>query len=296
MNDPLRPSPITRLRRYRPRRRPRYKGPSFNRMIPNLMTMVGLCAGLTSIRFALDGRFGAAAVAIAAAAVIDGLDGRLARLLKATSRFGAEFDSLSDFLCFGVAPALVLYLWSLERARGYGFTPCLMFAVCMGLRLARFNAALDGGPKPAYVQSFFTGVPAPAGAALALFPLFLGLEAHSLGWDWLLAFAQHPLFCALILVGTALLLVSTLPVWSFKNFKVPAEYVLPILLGTGLYVALLVADPWAALAAGGLIYLGMLPFSVRSFRRLQREAESPADDDPSQDEPADEDELSHRPA
>jgi CDP-diacylglycerol--serine O-phosphatidyltransferase len=269
---------MRRLRRLRQRRRPRYKGPSFNRMVPNLLTLLGLCAGLTSMRFALEGRFGSAAVAITVAGAIDGLDGRLARLLKATSRFGAEFDSLADFLCFGVAPAFTLYLWSLQRAGGFGYTPCLMFAVCMALRLARFNAALDGAPKPAYAYNFFTGVPAPAGAGLALFPLFLGLEAKSLGWSWLLSLTEYPLFCAVILAGTALLLVSTLPVWSFKNFKVPAEYVLPLLLGTGIYAALLVADPWAALAAAGLIYLGMLPFSVRSFHRLRREAEDPGSD------------------
>jgi CDP-diacylglycerol--serine O-phosphatidyltransferase len=276
--SPPRVSPIRRLRRLRQRRRPRYKGPSFNRMVPNLLTLLGLCAGLTAMRFALEGRFGSAAVAIAVAGAIDGVDGRLARLLKATSRFGAEFDSLADFLSFGVAPAFTLYLWSLQRAGGFGYTPCLMFAVCMALRLARFNAALDGAPKPAYAYNFFTGVPAPAGAGLALFPLFLGLEAKSLGWEWLLSVTQYPLFCAVVLAGTALLLVSTLPVWSFKNFKVPAEYVLPLLLGTGIYAALLLADPWAALAAAGLIYLGMLPFSVRSFRRLRREAEGFAGD------------------
>jgi CDP-diacylglycerol--serine O-phosphatidyltransferase len=273
-------SPIRRLRRYRPRprNRPRYSGPSFNRMIPNLLTMLGLCAGLTGMRFGLEGRFGAAAVAIAVAAVIDGVDGRLARLLKVTSRFGAEFDSLSDFLCFGVAPPFVLYLWSLQRGGAFGYTPCVMFAVCMALRLARFNASLDGAPKPAYAYNFFTGVPAPAGAGLALFPLFLGLEAQSLGWDWLAQAAQFPLFDAAVLIGTALLLVSTLPIWSFKNFKVPSEYVLPLLLGTGAYAALVIADPWAGMAAAGLIYVGMLPFSVRSFRRLRREAEAPRDD------------------
>jgi CDP-diacylglycerol--serine O-phosphatidyltransferase len=266
VNEIPRRSPIGRL--------PRYTGPSFNRIIPNLLTMAGLCAGLTSMRFALEGRFGSAAAAIAAAAVIDGLDGRLARLLNATSRFGAEFDSLSDFLCFGVAPGFMLYLWSLQRAGAYGYTPCLMFAVCMALRLARFNAAIDATPKPAYSYNFFTGVPAPAGAGLVLFPLFLGLEAKSLGLDRVVAFSQHPLFCAVMLIGTALLLVSTLPVWSFKNFRVPAQYVLPLFLLTGLYVALLIADPWAALAAGGLIYLGIIPLSLRSFRRLRREAEA----------------------
>ena len=261
-------------RRFRLRNRPRYQGPSFNRMVPNLLTMLGLCAGLTSIRFALEGRFGAAAVAIVVAGCIDGLDGRIARLLKATSRFGAEFDSLTDFLCFGVAPAIVLYLWTLQSAHGYGYTPCLMFAVCMALRLARFNASLDAPNRAPYTSNFFTGVPAPAGAGLVLFPLFLGLEAKWLGLDWLLRLAQFPPFCAGVLIGTALLLVSTLPVWSFKNFKVPAAYVLPLLLGTGLFAALLLADPWAALAAGSIGYLAMLPFGVRNFRRLKRAAEA----------------------
>lgn len=264
---------LRRPLRRRRRSRPRYKGPSFNRIIPNLMTLLGLCAGLTAMRLALDGRFGAAAVAIVVAGAIDGLDGRLARLLKAVTRFGAEFDSLADFLCFGVAPSFIIYLWSLQGARAFGFIPCLIFTVCMALRLARFNASLEGAPRPAYAYNFFTGVPAPAGAGLALFPLFVGLEAKSVGWTWLLMIAQSYLFTALVLAGTALLLVSTLPVWSFKNFKVPTEYVLPVMLGTGTFAALLVADPWAALAAAGLIYLGMLPFSVRSFRRLQREAE-----------------------
>ena len=240
------------------------------------MTLLGLCAGLTSMRYALEGHFGAAAVAVVVAGCIDGLDGRLARLLKATSRFGAEFDSLADFCCFGVAPAFILYLWSLQAAGGFGFAPCLVFAVCMALRLARFNASLDA-PEPtrhAYSYNFFTGVPAPAGAGLALFPLFLGLEGGALGVEWVQRLAHHPIFCAAVLIVTALLLVSTLPVWSFKNFKVPREYVLPLLLGVGTFAAVLVADPWAALAAAGLIYAGMLPLSVRSFRRLRAAAEA----------------------
>jgi CDP-diacylglycerol---serine O-phosphatidyltransferase len=270
------PRALHRLRR--PRRRPRYKGPSFNRLVPNIMTLLGLCAGLTSMRLALEGLFGAAAVAIVVAGCIDGLDGRLARLLKATSRFGAEFDSLTDFLCFGVAPAFILYLWSLDRADGIGFVPCMMFAVCMALRLARFNAALDSVPAPAYAYNFFTGVPAPAGAGLALFPLFCGLEGQAMQWGWLTTFAHAPLTAALVLAGTAVLLVSRLPVWSFKNFKVPAEYVQPLLLGIGLFAAVLVAEPWLALAAAGLIYVGLLPFGVRSYWRLKREAEASWDE------------------
>ena len=259
---------IRRLRsQWRPR--PRLDGRSFNRLLPNLLTLVGLCAGLTAIRFGFEGRFGAAAVAVTVAGAIDGLDGRLARLLKATSRFGAEFDSLSDFCCFGIAPALVLYFWSLQSALRYGFVPCLMFVVCMALRLARFNATLEQGTRAPYAASFFTGVPAPAGAGLALFPLFLGLEGRSLDVEWLQDVTRLPMVCTVVLVGTSVLLVSTLPVWNFKNFKVPEHLVLPLLLGTGLFAAVLVADPWLALATAGLLYVGMLPFSLRSFRRLR---------------------------
>jgi len=279
MNEPSprKPQPLHRFRRrFRPRTRPRFEGLSFNRLIPNIMTLLGLCAGLVAIRFAIDGRWAPAATFIVVAGVIDGLDGRLARLLKATSRFGAEFDSLADFLSFGVAPALVLYLWSLHVVGPLGFVPCLLFAVCSALRLARFNASLDVGlaPKPAYAYNFFTGVPAPAGAGCALFPLFGALALGEWGWEGLAAIIRHPAPVGFVLVLVGGLMVSTLPTWSFKNFKVPREAVLPLLLGVGLYVALLVAEPWAALAAGGIIYLGMLPFSVRSYLALKREAES----------------------
>jgi len=269
--------PIRRFRRrFRPRTRPRFEGQSFNRLIPNIMTLLGLCAGLVAIRFALEQRWEQAAALIVVAGAIDGLDGRLARLLKATSRFGAEFDSLADFLSFGVAPAFVLYLWAMHAAGGLGFAPCLLFAVCSSLRLARFNAALDVGlaPKPAYAYNFFTGVPAPMGAGVALFPLFAGIWFEDAGLPILAGLVRHPAFVGTVLVVTAALMVSTLPTWSFKNFKVPREFVLPLLLGVGLFVALLVAEPWAALAAGGVGYLGMLPLSLRSYQRLKHEAES----------------------
>jgi CDP-diacylglycerol--serine O-phosphatidyltransferase len=271
-----------RLRRLRRRTRPRYSGPSFNRLIPNIMTLLGLCAGLTAIRFGLHGRWEHAAALIVVAGAIDGIDGRLARLLKGTSRFGAEFDSLSDFLCFGVAPALLLYLWTMHEARGLGFAPCLLFAVCAALRLARFNASLvetpgvplaGAAPKPAYAQSFFTGVPAPAGAGLALCPIFFSLAFRDWGWTSMAAFMQHQLVAGTVLVVVGGLMVSTLPTWSFKNFKVRSEYVLPMLLGIGIYVAFLLTEPWAALGAAGLIYAAMLPFSARSYLRLKREAE-----------------------
>lgn len=274
MRPPLSPAMERWRSRIRRRSRPRFQGLSFNRLIPNLMTLVGLCAGLTAIRFALLERWDAAAAAIVVAGVIDGLDGRIARLLKATTRFGAEFDSLADFLCFGVAPALVLYLWTLEAWGGLGWAPCLMFAVCAALRLARFNAAIDGAPKPAYTYNFFVGVPAPAGAGLALFPLFLWLQAEVSGLAAVAEIARHPAFAAVLLLAVAALMVSTLPTWSFKNFKVPNEYVLPLLLGAGLAVALLVSEPWATFALIGLLYVVSLPFGLRSYRRLRAEAEA----------------------
>jgi CDP-diacylglycerol--serine O-phosphatidyltransferase len=263
------------LRRRRlPPRRPRLSGQSFNKMLPNLMTLVGLCVGLSAIRMAMDGHFGGAVIAIAVSGVIDGLDGRLARLLRATSRFGAEFDSLADFLCFGVAPALVLYLWSLNEWGAIGFLPSLMFASAMALRLARFNAALDNAPPAAFAYNFFTGVPAPAGAGLALFPLLVGLEADKAHLIWLRATVGYPIFSGAVLVGVALLCVSTIPVWSFKNFKIPTANVLPLLLGVVIFAAILLADPYAAGALLGLAYLAMLPFSRRSYKRLAREAEN----------------------
>lgn len=271
-----------RLRRRAPHTRVR--GPSFNRLIPNLLTMLGLCSGLTGMRFALDGRFQSAAIALLVSAVIDGLDGRIARLLRGSTRFGAEFDSLSDFVCFGVAPSFVLYLWALKDAGRYAFLPCLLFTVCMALRLARFNANLDGAEdRPKYASNFFTGVPAPAGAGLALFPLFLGLEFNKLGFTQLYELTRLPWLPALTLTSTAFLLVSTLPVWSFKNFKIPARYVLPMMLGSGIYVVALVADPWGVLAAMGVVYVALLPLSRMSFHRLRHAAESLRDEEEEED-------------
>lgn len=273
-----RPNPrLFTLPRRRPPRRPRLQGLSFNRMLPNLLTLVGLCVGFTGIRYALAGSFGAAVIAIAVSAAIDGLDGRLARLLKATSRFGAEFDSLSDFLCFGVAPALLIYLWALQGWGALGFFPSLIFAACMALRLARFNAAIDPGThlsQAKFAYNFFTGVPAPAGAGLALLPLYLGLEGRQQHVLWLQNLAHAPLFSAIVLIVTALLAVSTLPVWNFKNFKVPSQYVLLLLLGVVGLAAIMMADPWLGLVLMAFMYLAMLPFSRRSFKRLQAEAEA----------------------
>lgn len=254
--------------------RPRVKGISFNRIIPNLLTLLGLCAGLIGIRSAIHGDFAEAAIAVLVAACFDGLDGRIARLLRGTSRFGAELDSLADFLSFGITPSFILYMWTLKDSGGYAFVPCAMFTVCMSLRLARFNASLEDEDKPKYASNFFTGVPAPAGAGIVLFPVFLGLEAQKLQWDFLIEIAHSQILTLVMLVTTSFLLVSTIPIWSFKNFKIPTTYVLPLLLGTAIYATVLVADPWGTLAFSGLLYLCTIPLSYRSFRLLRADAEA----------------------
>lgn len=254
--------------------RPRVKGISFNRIIPNLLTILGLCAGLISIRSAIHGKFDEAVIAILIAGCFDGLDGRIARLLHGTSRFGAELDSLADFLSFGVAPCFVLYMWSLKNGGNYSFIPCAIFAVCMALRLARFNAAIDKEDKPQYASNFFTGVPAPAGAGIALFPVFLGLEADYLKLHFIQSLAHSELLTVIVLIITSFLTISTLPLWSFKNFKIPTPYIMPLFLGTCFYATLLVADPWGTLAFSGLLYLSLIPLSYRSFHRLKADAQA----------------------
>lgn len=273
MHDPKETS-LPQKKKYIRKARKRIKGLSFNRVVPNILTMLGLCAGLSAIKFSLLGQFSHALEALIAAACLDGLDGRIARLLRGTSRFGAELDSLSDIVCFGLVPPFILVMWALPATGRFGFIPCMMFTVCMALRLARFNSALDDDNKPEYSANFFTGVPAPAGAGLALFPVFLGLEAEHNHLHALEAIAHSPLLATFCLIGTSFLLVSTLPVWSFKNFKVPSAYILPMLISTCLYAAFLLTEPWGALAGSGLFYLLMLPFSRASYWRIRRQAEA----------------------
>ena len=190
---------------------------SFNRMVPNILTLLALCAGMTAMRFAMNGNFVGAVFAIIVAGIFDGLDGRIARLLKSTSSFGAELDSLSDFVSFGVAPAAVLYLWTMSTLHGLGWAIVLFYAVCCALRLARFNAEA-GSDRPAYAAPFFSGVPAPAGAGLVMVPMFLSFE-----WgDWLF---RSPYLSALTVTGVALLMVSKVPTVSLKRIRIPHDLV-----------------------------------------------------------------------
>jgi CDP-diacylglycerol--serine O-phosphatidyltransferase len=261
---PIRPA--HRFRRHRPRREPRIVGLSINRLIPNILTLLALCAGLTAIRFGLHGRWQWAVVAILLAGVLDGLDGRVARLLQGTSKFGAELDSLSDFVCFGVAPALLLYLWAMQQAGGIGWALVLLYAVCCAMRLARFNTMLGAADLPPYAYNFFTGVPAPAAAGLVLLPMILDFRIGPGIFD-------RPPVVAVALLGVSFLMVSQIPTFSAKRVRIPHRWVLPMLLLVGVATAFLVSEPWLTLAAFGLLYLGLIPVSVRAFRRLEAHAE-----------------------
>jgi CDP-diacylglycerol--serine O-phosphatidyltransferase len=242
----------------------RLRGLSINLLLPNALTTVALCAGLTSIRFGLTGDYRSAVLAVLVAAMFDFLDGRVARRLNATSRFGAELDSLSDFCAFGVAPALLMYLSSMSTAGSLGWVVTLMFPICSAMRLARFNVgiAADQTP-PAWAGAFFTGVPAPAGALLVLTPLILGLSPD-IAWPWL----QHPVIGGIFLIGVGALMVSRLPTYSFKKARIAPHLVLPIFLGIALLVGLLASSPWVTLPCILLLYLLTLPLSWRAYQRL----------------------------
>ncbi len=250
-------------------RRGRLRGFSINRLIPNVLTLAALCSGLTAIRFALQGQMKLAVIAIIVAAIFDALDGRVARRLGVTSRFGAELDSLSDFLCFGVTPALVLYMASLTQAGSLGWIVTLMFPMCSALRLARFNTALVADtPPPAWTGSYFTGVPAPAGALLALIPLMVSFEIEA-------AWPRHALVVGTVLVVVGGLMVSRIPTFSFKKGRVPRHLVLPALLGAALVMGVIASSPWIGLSLLGLVYVSLIPYSWFTYRRqLQQDRQA----------------------
>ncbi|HWK47269.1 MAG TPA: CDP-diacylglycerol--serine O-phosphatidyltransferase [Stellaceae bacterium] len=235
-------------------------------MIPNILTLLALCAGMTAIRFAFLGQFEAAVGAVILAAVLDGLDGRIARLLKSTSEFGAQLDSFSDFISFGVAPAIMLYTWTMAQWRSVGWALALLFGVCMALRLARFNTQLGVADPPAYAYNFFTGVPAPAAAGLVMLPLCAAFEFGD-------PVFRSPWLNAVSLVGIALLMISRVPTFSFKRLRVPHHLFVPVMVGAALLAAFLTTAPWPTLVVLGLIYLGSLPFSIRSYYRMKKAAE-----------------------
>ena len=231
-----------------------------NSLAPNMLTVLALCAGLTSMRFSLNESWQLAVMAILVAAVFDGLDGRLARLLKGTSKFGAELDSLSDFVCFGVAPSILIYRWTLSDLGGVGWILALAFSVCCALRLARFNTALDSANQPTWMANFFTGVPAPAAGGLVLLPIILSFQVAE-------SFFHLPLVSAAMVAAVAFLMVSKVPTYSFKRLRVRREFILPVLIVVGLLAAVLWSYPWLTLTGLAVLYVASIPLSVRSYRR-----------------------------
>ena len=233
-------------------------------IFPNLLTLLAICSGLTSIRFAIEGRIEFAVAAIIFAGLLDGIDGRVARFLKSTTRFGAEMDSLADFVNFGVAPAMLLYFTLLYEARSIGWIAALIYASCACLRLARFNVMLDNPNAPEWLTRFFTGVPAPAGAVVALLPVYLmliGVEKTE-GYAWLAT--------GFTLVS-GFFMVSNVPTFSGKNLttKIRRDLVLPVLILAVFMAALLFSYPWVMLSAIAVFYLASIPFSMRNWSRYK---------------------------
>ncbi len=244
-------------------------------LIPNAITALALCSGLTGIRYAISGEWERAALAILFAAAFDVLDGRVARMLKGTSRFGAELDSLSDVVAFGVAPALIMFLWSLQIMPRFGWMAALAHAVCCALRLARFNAQLDAEELPYKRAGFLTGIPAPGGAGIALIPLFVWLAAG--GWgDHGLTFgttvqsiAHSPLIVSALLILSAFLMIANLPSWSWRVFRIPARFRLAALLGITLLFGIGFTQPWDTLSVIAIGYTLLIPLAWWRYAKIQ---------------------------
>ena len=258
-------------RRHEARRegRKRLRAQPLIHLVPNMFTVLALCAGLTSIRYALEGRFELAVALVVVAGVLDGLDGRSARLLKISSKLGAQLDSLADFLSFGVAPAMLVYLWSLNQVPAFGWALALLFATCCAMRLARFNTELEDTDRPVWMSRFFTGMPAPAAAGCAMIPMLI---AFAFDAQWPRAWPLN----AVMLIAIAYLMVSRIPTFSIKTVlvRVRPEWVLPTLIGVGLLVAALSSAPWHTLLAVGVMYLASLPVGWWSAYQLRRRDEA----------------------
>ncbi len=235
----------------------------FRALIPNAITLAALCFGLTGVRLAIGGDFEKAIAAVVTAGVLDGIDGRIARLLKGSSRFGAELDSLSDLTAHGVAPALIIYLWSLQNLPGAGWLIALAHAACCALRLARFNAAIDAADGPIKQAGFFTGVPAPVGAGLTLSPMLF--------WYWLgFDIFREPVFVGVVVLGTALLLISTLPTWSWGKLRIRPEWRLFALAFVAIVAGGLFSAPWMTLSLIAVAYAISILFSINAYAKVRR--------------------------
>lgn len=240
-------------------------------VVPNAVTALALCVGLTGVRFAIAGEWERALFAIVAAGVLDGMDGRIARALRGQTRFGAELDSLSDVIAFGVSPAIILHLWVLQEWPRIGWVFALAYAVCMALRLARFNARIDAEDQPHKSAGFLTGVPAPAGAGLLLLPIFIWL-ASGREWEWLRDYRLVAPWAALI----AFLAISNIATFSWASLRLRRNVRLEAIVAIALIGGAIFSAPWETLSVVGLLYLALIPFSVMSYARVKRQRRAAA--------------------
>ena len=235
-------------------------------ILPNMLTLIGVCIGLTSIRFALDGRFELAIIAIMFAALIDGLDGRIARLIRGTSKVGKELDSLTDMISFGVAPAFIMFFWKLNTMGRFGWLLCLVYVICVALRLARFN--VNSNQEPSWKDNFFEGVPSPAGGILVLTPLIVSLS----GFD--LFQLNYEIIVPAFFIVTSFLLISKFPSYSFKKIVIPRRTTIFLLFGIILFFGLLLVYTFNVIALSAVIYLLLLPVSFIHYQKIKKQHEN----------------------
>tara|TARA_Y100001936_G_scaffold161597_1_gene157858 strand:- start:110 stop:916 length:807 start_codon:yes stop_codon:yes gene_type:complete len=244
-------------------------------ILPNMLTLIGVCIGLTSIRFALDGRYEFAIIAIIIAAVIDGLDGRIARLIKGTSKVGKELDSLTDMISFGVAPAFIMYFWKLNELGRFGWLVCLIYVICVALRLARFN--INTGGEPSWRDNFFEGVPSPAGGILVLTPLIFSMSNIELFK------LDYKIIVPIFFIITSFLLISKFPTYSFKKIVIQRKATIFLLFGIILFFGLLLIYPFNVISLSALIYLAVLPISFFHYQKFKKQNEGQNYDDEDDD-------------
>ena len=235
-------------------------------ILPNMLTLIGVCIGLTSIRFALDEKYEIAIIAILFAALIDGLDGRIARLIKGTSKVGKELDSLTDMISFGVAPAFIMYFWKLNTLGKFGWLLCLIFVVCVALRLARFN--INSNQEPSWRDNFFEGVPSPAGGILVLTPLIISLS----GFDFINL--NYEIVVPAFFIATSILLISKFPTYSFKKIVIPRKTTIFLLFGIVLFFGLLLVYTFNVIAISAIVYLLLIPISFLHYSRIKKRLEN----------------------
>ena len=232
-------------------------------LLPNMLTLIGVCIGLSSIKFALDAKFELAIIAIIFAALIDGLDGRIARLIKGTSKVGKELDSLTDVISFGVAPSFVMYFWLLNNLGKFGWLLCLIYVVCVALRLARFN--VSSNDEPSWKDNFFEGVPSPAGGILVLMPLIFSLS----GFDFLII--SYNILVPVFFISVSFLLISKFPTYSLKKIIIPRRMTVFLLFGIVLFFGLLLVYPFKVITVSGFIYLSFIPISILHYRKINKQ-------------------------